>query len=335
MRSFKDYAIRGLRYIYRLVSRKKFLPPECECDRQIANDMLYELLSADKPCMVARIGGVESNCAINYLVVNSNKSSLQKWWEYITDNTTTPWWNENILNSLYINAGVFPKTLDVAERFSERFLDDVKYIDLIACIYQTEKYMPIPPNALKIQFGTLNPYLVERPWTRVLKGKRVLVVHPFEQTIRQQYAKRELLYDNPDILPEFELITLKAVQTIAGNKSEFKDWHEALHYMEEQIDKIDFDIALIGCGAYGLPLAAHVKRMGRKAVHMGGTVQLLFGILGRRWVEVYPKITPWHYLPGIDIDMDYSSLFNENWCYPLQEDTPENTQVVEGACYWK
>lgn len=335
MRSFKDYAIRGLRYTYRLISRKGFLPPECECDRQIANDMLYDLLSADKPCMVARIGGVESNCAINYLCVNSNKSTLQKWWEYITDNTTTPWWNENILNSLYINAGVFPKTLDIAERFSLRFLDDVKQIDLLVCIHKTEKFMPVPPSALKIQFETLNPYFVERPWTRILRGKRVLVVYPFEQTIRQQYANRELLYDNPDILPEFELITLKAVQTIAGNKSEFNDWFEALRYMEDQIDKIDFDIALIGCGAYGLPLAAHVKRSGRKAVHMGGAVQLLFGILGKRWVEVYPKITPWHYLPGKDIDIDYTSLFNENWCYPLPEDTPQNTQAVEGACYWK
>ena len=27
----------------------------------------------------------------------------------------------------------------------------------------------------------------------------------------------------------------------------------------------------LGCGAYGFPLAAHVKRMGKKAIHMGGS----------------------------------------------------------------
>ena len=40
----------------------------------------------------------------------------------------------------------------------------------------------------------------------------------------------------------------------------------------------NFDIALIGCGAYGFPLAAFVKGIGKKAVHIGGPLQLFFGI---------------------------------------------------------
>ena len=54
---------------------------------------------------------------------------------------------------------------------------------------------------------------------------------------------------------------MKAVQTQADAKdSRFKDWFEALQYMKDEIDKCDYDIALIGCGAYGMCLAAHVKR---------------------------------------------------------------------------
>ena len=45
--------------------------------------------------------------------------------------------------------------------------------------------------------------------------------------------------------------------------------------MEDGIAEIDFEVALIGCGAYGLPLAAHVKRLGKKAVHLGGATQNL------------------------------------------------------------
>lgn len=48
--------------------------------------------------------------------------------------------------------------------------------------------------------------------------------------------------------------------------------------MKDEIDKQDYDIALIGCGAYGFPLAAHIKRSGKKAIHLGGALQLLFGI---------------------------------------------------------
>ena len=50
--------------------------------------------------------------------------------------------------------------------------------------------------------------------------------------------------------------------------------------MKSQMDQTDYDIALIGCGAYGFPLAAHAKRMGKQAIHMGGSLQLLFGIRG-------------------------------------------------------
>ncbi|MGG6498696.1 UNVERIFIED_CONTAM: hypothetical protein NY603_37795, partial [Bacteroidetes bacterium 56_B9] len=79
------------------------------------------------------------------------------------------------------------------------------------------------------------------------------------------------------ILPAFDLQTIKAVQTI-GNyiDSRFNTWFDALEFMKNEIDKREYDICLLGCGAYGLPLAAHIKRTGKKAIHMGGSLQLLF-----------------------------------------------------------
>ena len=94
-------------------------------------------------------------------------------------------------------------------------------------------------------------------WSAALKDKKVLVIHPFAETIRDQYEKRELLFPGTDILPEFELHTLKAVQTLAGIKDDrFSTWFEALEWMYQEAMKIDFDVAIIGCGAYGMPLAA-------------------------------------------------------------------------------
>ena len=87
------------------------------------------------------------------------------------------------------------------------------------------------------------------------------------------------------MLPDFELKTIKAVQTIAGQKSEFETWFDALESMKDQISKTDFDIAIIGCGAYGFPLASYVKDLGKQAIHLGGVTQLLFGIKGKRWEE--------------------------------------------------
>ena len=64
-----------------------------------------------------------------------------------------------------------------------------------------------------------------------------------------------------------------------------KDWIKALEYMKHEISLIDFEIAILGCGAYGLPLSVHIKDMGRQALHLGGTTQLLFGIMGSRWSD--------------------------------------------------
>lgn len=332
---FKDYFIRILRKCFRYFTKKTFLPPECDCNRQSSNDMIFELLSSGKPCMIARFGTTEINCINNYLTVNSPKSYLNKYLDFITDNTHTPWWNTEHFHTMSIYSGIFPESRDIAERFSKRYLQDIPEVDLLACHQYYEKFMPLKHDIKRVQLEMLYPFFVERPWTRILKGKKVLVIHPFEESIKRQYSKRIHLFDNPNILPEFELITMKAVQTVAGNKSEFNDWFEALTHMENTISGIDFDIAIIGCGAYGLPLAAHVKRMGKQAIHLAGGTQLLFGIIGNRWTDTYKKMGVWHYRPSVDINIDYTPLFNEHWIYPLSEDTPKNTQVVEGACYWK
>jgi hypothetical protein len=171
-----------------------------------------------------------------------------------------------------------------------------------------------------VKLSNLEPYLQEFPWSIALKDKKVLVIHPFNETIESQYhLNRENLFKNPNVLPAFKsLQTIKAVQTIAGQKSEFKDWFAALDYMKGEIDKRDFDIAIIGCGAYGFSLAAHVKRIGKKAIHLGGPTQMLFGIKGKRWIE----------------NPNFSHIINEYFVFPNDADKVQHAQKVEGACYW-
>ena len=133
MREIRDYIIRGFKYGYRTISGKKFLNPECDCNRQSANDKLYNLLQAGKPCMIARFGTTEINCINNYLTVHSSKPYYRKCIDYITDYTHTPWWNKNHFPYLSIYSGIFPPTKETAEKFSERYLQDIPEIDLLAC----------------------------------------------------------------------------------------------------------------------------------------------------------------------------------------------------------
>jgi len=275
--------------------------------------------------MIARFGAGEMNCLYNYFGV---KNYPNRYLDYIKGITPPWWWDLMKANNLYLVAGFFPIKNDKLEKFCELMIRDIPDVDILGSWLPQEKYFEKElNNAKKVHLLFLEPFWTKNPWTRALEGKKVLVVHPFAQTIEKQYKKRKLLFKN-NLLPQFEIKTIKAVQSIAGAKTEFTDWFEALEYMKSEIDKVDYDICLIGCGAYGFPLAAHVKRRGKKSFHLGGSLQLLFGIRGRRW-DIYHKIDEVR-----NMGLDYRTLFNEHWVYPSDGEKPKNAMKVERACYW-
>jgi hypothetical protein len=110
-----------------------------------------------------------------------------------------------------------------------------------------------------VDLELLNPYFSRIPWTKSLTDKRVLVIHPFTQSIEAQYRKRELLFKD-DLLPAFELKTIKAVQSIAGEKTRFNDWFEALDSMKEKMDSTDYDVALMDFHLRPMP-SGRVKKV--------------------------------------------------------------------------
>lgn len=289
---------------------------------QEANDYIYERLSEtpSKPLMLAKFGSTE----LGVLCAYETKYNYPLY-AYIKDvlHGQIPIYSTSVLNSLCKLSGFFPNKLDLGDDFYKLVLADIKEIDILASYIYGEKYIDKYLNCVKVDLdGYYAPFLWENPWTKYLKGKKVLVVHPFVDSIRYQYENnREKLFKDPDVLPEFaELLTVKAVQTIADQKdSRFETWFDALQYMKDEISKLDFDIALIGCGAYGMDLAAHVKRMGKQAVHLAGWTQMLFGVYGERWVRDQPK---------------YSRFINEYWIRPLDSEKPKGANKVENACYW-
>lgn len=194
-------------------------------------------------------------------------------------------------------------------------------MDLCGRFENYERFLPFYNHTSMVQLETLYPFFVEHPWMEALEHKKVLVIHPFKESIEKQYKKRRVLFPNENWLPEFDLTVIKAVQSAAGERpSAFKDWFEALEYMKNEINRTDFDIAILGCGAYGLPLAGYIKDIGKKAIHIGGGTQLLFGIKGKRW-EQYDHSC-------------YRDLFNEHWCSPTENERPSKSKSIEGSCYW-
>jgi len=277
--------------------------------------MIYDLLSDNKPCMIARFGSTELSTLVNYIGVKRNDQNYLK---YIKGESLDWWWNRKIILQMQQWSGFFPTSQDKIEKFCELMLDDMVYVDILGSWLANENFFKKELRDSKfVDIFSLEPFWTTIPWTKALQGKKVLVIHPFADSIRSQFKKRKVLFGNSEILPEFRSFeVIKSVQSLGGIKCGFSDWFDALDYMRSEIDKKDYDICLIGCGAYGFPLAAHVKRQGKKSVHIGGALQLLFGIKGARW------------------DKTKGELYNEHWIKPSDAEKPETANAVENGCYW-
>lgn len=278
------------------------------------NRHIRELIWGDAPIMVARYGETE----------------LQAIWSVLTHAPRAE--QQRRVTTLRHSSGFFPADVDNLQRFVEVYEDAARRLDCLAIwnyqhgrwTMEERMFADYSPDASLVSIRSLESWLFSDPWTESLRGRKVLVIHPFDQSIQRQYAKRTRLFNDERVLPEFSRIdTMKAVQSVAGNSTEFGTWFDALESMRAQIADRDFDVALIGAGAYGFPLAAFVKDLGKQAVHLGGVTQILFGIIGRRWEKVIPGGYP-----------PLTRFVNSDWTRPLPRETPDRFESVDGGAYW-
>ena len=282
--------------------------------------IIYDVLMNEKPAMITRFGTSELHIILNYL--SRNKPLYTKLRDYLLGYYPEFWWGKYAKNDIYQNSGFFSNDEDNLEKFAQLYLRAIPNIDILLTWLVGEKHLKQHFNHkfLKTYLYDCEPYFeTDFPWTQALENKKVLVIHPFEESIKFQYQKRRLLFTDQRVLPDFELSTIKSLQTIKGNQIFFDNWFEALEQMKEKIDEKDFDIALIAAGAYGLPLSAHVKSLGKKGVHLGGFLQQMFGIRGRRW----------------DGCAFHSPFVNEHWKYPYESEYPKSYEKLDRGSYWK
>ena len=263
------------------------------------NNFIKEKILSGQPFIASKMGGVEQNVIL--CKMNGDYNGVRE--------------------MASTNAGITPADDNTLNYFSERYTDALGKVDILG-------HMPSPqekhilstyaPHSKFSELRLLEPFYFDNPWSETLKGKKVLVIHPFEDTILKQFVNRKKLFGNERVLPDFTLLTIKSEQTNGGGTGNNKPFKESMELMEAKILKSDFDVAIIGCGAYGLPLASVCKDMGKQAIHIGGGLQILFGIKGKRW-DVHPEI---------------SAMYNDYWVRPMDNEKTINFQSIEGGTYW-
>jgi hypothetical protein len=232
---------------------------------------------------------------------------------------------------LYDCSGLFPVRKDIFFRWAEVYRAALGALDLVAqwqpggifeSVLEKKLLDRFCPRAFRAGFNLLRFTHPGAPWLDSLAALRWLVVHPFEKTIRTQLphlAKLGVFSESakPDLQQrESDTLIVACPQFAYMVPPRHRDWFQALEEMKGKMDRQrnEFDIALVGAGAWSLPLVAHAKQMGKKGIHLGGALQLLFGIQGGRF--------------------DPAGIYNQAWIRPLPEEIPANHRLMEEGAYW-
>lgn len=277
-------------------------------DQRQGAEAVRSLVTRSSPGFVARIGGMELDCLMFYIA--HRRRGLRRPYPAA------------IRRSMRNNTGFFPERNDALDAFCRAYLDAIAQVDVMGVWFNIGEDRVVReycPGAELVPLRSIEPYYLDDPWSIELRDRKVLVIHPFTDTIGEQYCTRRAeLFDDPGVLPPFELHLIKAVQSAAGETPPFESWFAALDSMKAAMDAVDYEVCIVGAGAYGLPLGAHAKRSGKLAIHMGGATQILFGIKGRRW----------------DDHEVISGLYRDSWVRPRPTEVPRDALDVEDGCYW-
>ena len=277
-------------------------------NQEQTNDEIYKKLINSDHFFIGRLGDVE--CRLLETMIKQEVGLISSIPSKIQSTSKT-------------SAGIFFSTQEEIEEIREIYKKSLSSLTHICVWFNYLEDLlcdEFASNAKLCSLMGLDSYLFNVPWTSGLKDKKVLVVSPFADSILYQYNNyREKLFSNPLTLPRFsKLLVYKPEMTFASCNPKFESWNKTLDYMFENIKDLDFDVAILGCGGYGLPLGSKLYNIGKSVIHAGGVTQIYFGVKGKRWEN-----------------LPYAArVMNQYWKRPNEEEIPAGQEKVEGGCYW-
>ena len=292
---------------------KKFLKQSIRTVPSLSDEIAGRI-ETGKPTLLARLGLTEG-----YIMGQYCEKKLSNNREY--DPNTISWF----FSTSGFFADDYQNKEDAVDKYALMSLDGLQECDYLSATFPPKVYIPyfFKHYATKATptFSDFGPYFdkpIAETWVRALKGKKVLVINSFTDSIEYQYKRKELLAKSKDyVLPDFELLTYKTYVTQVGERpGEFKNFFQVLDKMLNDINKINFDVALIGAGAYGFPLSVEIKKMGKIALETCSRTPLFFGVYGER-----------------DVKQGIEEYMTEAWIRPMEE-PPKKYKDIEGGCYW-
>ena len=282
---------------------------------------LNDKMKDNKPFVIPRIAGIENEVAMMGAICTQQKQL----------NTETFNNFEQVIPIMKKNAGIRLDNMEDISFYATNYLKPFHESELFAWWEpwgNVVKWIPrsfdfiivnFPKNKIDAFVFDIFHTIHSNPWTLALKGKRILIISSFIDSIKEKIPIRKKIY-GIDLFPDCEFVFLKPPQTHGKNKSRKLEveFNEFVKRIEEIKDS--FDVALCSCGGYGNPICGAIYDMGKSAIYVGGVLQMYFGIYGERWLRERPDIMRMY--------------MNKHWSRPKENERPKNYKEVEKSCYW-
>lgn len=231
------------------------------------------------------------------------------------------------------NAGVFPATPEFLLRYNELYVESVRALDSVGLFLEGDDM----ESMIVRHYGLdrLIHYQDQEPdratggaagacFLPHLRGARVLIVCSFAGLLRERataatyeavWSKLGKRWFAPESVDALEFPYAVAAST----RARYPDAIRLLDEIRSELDRRTYDVALIGAGGLAIPLASHAKSRGKVAIDLGGHLQIIFGVIGKRW-RAWPD---WH-----------DRYFNAHWIDMPARHRPDQAGVCDDGAYW-
>lgn len=297
-------------------------------DNNLLKNYIESKMDNNISFLIPRIAGIENNNLAVFQRVLGDKTLNNVNRINITN------YIKNIIPSMKNNTGIKLSSGKSIQNYSDLYLEAFQNCDMYSGwdiqgnvfkhISHSHEYIKKSYFSKKIIWSCaleIYHYIYSNPWTHALKGKRILIISPFKETILEQIQIRSYLYDNIDLFPQCTFLVLKPPMTQGDESStEFDDELSNFYIKLDEI-KEKYDVALLSCGGYGNIISNHIyEKHHKSAIYVGGVLQMYFGIYGTRWLKERPDII--------------RLFINKYWKRPKESERPNGHGNIESSCYW-
>ena len=231
-------------------------------------------------------------------------------------------------------SGIFPATTDFYLEYNHFYVSHLKNIDCLGLFLDSIKmekaiirdynltsklihYIDQEPDR-SVPSKTQNCYL------QYFHGKKILIICPFAELLSQRanktifegvWSKIGKQWFFPERVDALEFPYGFSRRT----HGQYSNAIALFEHIKSEIQELDFDIALIAAAGLAIPIAAFVKSLGKVGIDLGGHLQIIFGVMGKRW----RSRKGWK-----------QKYFNEWWIDMPIRYKPKEGDVCDSGAYW-